>query len=252
MMMLHGKLLLGPAMHDIVVPPAVLADTTTRCLLNAVLARLPMTIEDCLTENGSVTLIVNTDSARACKLLGRTMASHYTDSRNMRVLTTYCVMHLVVIAANQVLKPLKIVNSLFCLANLLHDSKVMSRVLEAVGDYVERHLVQTVRPRDPRHREHARQVLDLLHWDDALLSADDSELRRESSRKKAWQAELDKVLDLLPYDWSSQQLLHYCPIGCCDSRATAVRKITEKFNLLFSAAPPIPAPNKWLKMYPPI
>ena len=45
-MMLHGKLLLGPALHDIVVPPAVLADTTTRCLLNAVLARLPMTIED--------------------------------------------------------------------------------------------------------------------------------------------------------------------------------------------------------------
>ena len=45
-MVLHGLLLLGSALHDIVVPPAVLADTTTRCLLNAVLARLPMTIED--------------------------------------------------------------------------------------------------------------------------------------------------------------------------------------------------------------
>ena len=63
-----------------------------------------------MTENGSVTLIVSSDSARACKLLGRALASHYTDAEHVRVLQTYCVMHLVVIAANQVLKPLKIVN----------------------------------------------------------------------------------------------------------------------------------------------
>ena len=56
---------------------------------------------------------MNIDSDRACKLLGRTLASHYTDAEHVRTIQTYCVMHLVVIAANQVLKPLKIVSSLF-------------------------------------------------------------------------------------------------------------------------------------------
>eukprot|EP00974_Lingulodinium_polyedra_P068409 6625018-Lingulodinium_polyedra.AAC.1 len=251
-MVLHASLLLGPNLHDIVAAPAILKDTSTRCILNAILDRLPLRIEDCAIADGFLTLIVNSDSARACKLLGRALAAYYNESLNIRVLQTYCVMHLVVIAANQVLKPLGIINPLFCLANLLHDSKVMSQLLDEIDERVEKHLERTVRPRDPRHKEHALQVLDLLHWDDAMLAEQHADLRRQGMGKQARQRQLNEVAQLLPYDWAAPDLLHYCPVGCCSSRSESVGKVKEAFHLLFASAPPIPAPNKWLKMYPPI
>jgi len=57
----------------------LLENTTASCLVAAVQNRLPATIEHLRAQFDSLCVIVNSDSAKACKLLGKAIVEKYKD-----------------------------------------------------------------------------------------------------------------------------------------------------------------------------
>ena len=135
---------------------------------------------------------------------------------------------------------------------LLQSSKLQDTIFKSIEQQVGEQLEQTVEPRDPRHAERARRILDLLFWDDSTIETEEGDpLARKSERKNILKADFERLIDMLPYPWDGK-LKHVCPIGCCASRQEACQKVIDCIHKIFSRTPGVPAVNKWLKIYPPI
>jgi hypothetical protein len=158
-MVVHGTVLFRGAVEQIVMPPVLLENTTSSCLVAALTARLPASINQLRAQFDTLSVIVNSDSARACKLLGRAIGDLYKHDDKVRTLNTYCMMHLVVIAVNEMLKPMRIINPLYCLTKVMQDGNLLEAVKKELESYVSIHLEQCAEPRDPLHAKYSHQVL---------------------------------------------------------------------------------------------
>jgi hypothetical protein len=77
-----------------------------------------------------------------------------------------------------------------------------------------------------------------------------SQVRHHNFQRKGIARE--QLLDACPGDWSAHLIVHYCSAACrCTSRDDAVKLVVK---LLLDAGldckPPIPAVNRWNKVYP--
>ena len=76
----------------------------------------------------------------------------------------------------------------------------------------------------------------------------------DSKRIEDRRYHFDLLLRWLPLLWCSQgALVHYCPLGCCQSRADSVQKIYGAFHAaLLSYRPKVPALSRWLGVFQPL
>ena len=110
----------------------------------------------------------------------------------------------------------------------------------------------TVVPPIPEHTAYLEAILELSEWDTEMLP--DEDLSRKSSKKSSRRlarAEFCKVLTGNP---ESGVLNHHCPLGCCPGgRDESVRRLQVAVDeLFFSSMIPIPAVNRWTKLFPAI
>ena len=48
-------------------------------------------------------------------------------------------------------------------------------------------------------------------------------------------------------------LRHWCPFGCCASKAESIERAAELIErTFFTTLPPVPSKNRWTKLYPPL
>ena len=114
-MMSHGTALVDGemAVHHIVMPPCVLQSTSASCLINAVESRLPIAMGELCKQFVHLSIIFNTDSAKSCKLVGKAYQAKYADNPCILIIPTFRLMHRVVICINEMLKPLRLVDTLY-------------------------------------------------------------------------------------------------------------------------------------------
>ena len=82
-------------------------------------------------------------------------------------------MHQVSLAISAAAGPLKVVGALFCGANVLKHGSTQHRLTDRLEKHLK-HKVDIVHAdtRHPDHISYVDKLLDLLHWDEALLSTD--------------------------------------------------------------------------------
>ena len=105
------------AIH-IVLPTAVLENTTASCLWAALWARSPWAMEQLRNMADEVIFIFNTDSAKSCLKVGRHMGEL------VPTLHAPCRMHQLCLVLVAVMKRSGLMSALFCACNLLRKKRV--------------------------------------------------------------------------------------------------------------------------------
>ena len=117
---------------------------------------------------------------------------------------------------------------------------------------------------------HIKENLVVTHtWDDTwnenysvnkalislLMHGDVQEDAGSHNAKACRMQSAQLLLQWLPELWCLQRgrMVHYCPVGCCNSFEESVLKITLAFrSVLLNYRPKVPALNRWLGLYCPL
>ena len=149
-MMTHATLLHGDCKFELIMLPTRLSKTTSKRLKRGMKARLPISFEDSAKKTRKGTVIIMSDSAKACNKLGRDIASLTEIVRaNLHVLLPHCIQHQLVICVAAAYCPLHVINPLFCAANLLHHTELVTDLKIEAKEFLERHLVQSLEEPTP-------------------------------------------------------------------------------------------------------
>ena len=107
--------------------------------------------------------------------------------------------------------------------------------------------------RSPEHAAFVDKLLDLLHWDEALLSSR-VELRRPELAKAKLNALIRDLKSFLHGRLDGKRWVHVCTFGCCEGGVEESRaRLVELISLVFlHRIPNVPALNKWTQLYPSI
>ena len=240
--------------RDIICPTTVIQDTTAETLLSALTERLPMMLD--FDKRCPYVLILNSDSAQSNIRLGK----HFMQlcQRNgFLFLQSRCQMHMACASIVQELKYLDLTSPSFCATLQLHDGARMRALRDSILRYIRTNL-RIVYERDKdweKHREEHEAIVALVlssHADKDDDSDEDAKATRPDRQKKR-RAAAAALCELLPADWSLEDIIHFCPYGCCVSFEEAVCKIFAALDaLLLSWLPRVPSLNKWTKLYQPL
>ena len=258
--MLHGKLTTVPlsvaepsVKLDVICTPSLLQSKGADTMINAILKRLPVKLSFLARKHRGLILVLMTDAAKPCDRLTRLLPKLAPATCPIVVLHAHCCMHQVSLGVGAVHKPLGVLGPLFCATNLSHKGNTWDLLRTTVHRTIRERLLITLTPPDPEHTAYMSAVLGLLEWDTDMLS--DRNLQRMSRQKHRRKAAADLLARLL--HGIGGLLFHYCPLGCClggeheSPRDESVRKIIEAFDdLFFAAMVPVPACNRWTKLYP--
>eukprot|EP00973_Karenia_brevis_P038253 5274424-Karenia_brevis.AAC.1 len=103
---------------------------------------------------------------------------------------------------------------------------------------VEQQLVISNVPPTAEQQAYSESVLNLLVWDDTWL--DNDYLTRLTASRPDFESKKRRLLTLLK-DFRGDRLTHYCPEGCCRSRAESIHKVVEAVvDCLLCCLPPVP------------
>ena len=159
-LMMHAKLLLGfqecsPKVFNLVMAPAALINTTAEAQFTGLRCRLPSSLAslDCET-----VVILNSDSAKSCKRVGRCLAKHVTEKRPLRlgpevadsdpqlamrisyVIQTFCMMHMLSVCITLMLKISGQLTPMFCATLFLHSANNMKLLKRRLKEWIRTHL----------------------------------------------------------------------------------------------------------------
>ena len=253
MLMLHftvSWLAAGAAVGRVVeyvVPPALLWTTCGMNIVSGVMERLSRYVAILKTRAPRVAVVVHSDSAKSCLrmfVLLRHMLT-ITFARQVFFLHCLCCMHLIFLAVNATHKPFAQLGPLFCATSLIHRGSIYEKFLRQVEATLNKKLrITYTDPPTPQEDEYIAAVCHLLLW-------------RQHSGQELPQEYLRSVDDfrcIFNRQLWDGCILHYCPYGCCPGgRPETLRRMMQCLtDLIFGALPPIPALNRWLKLYPPI
>ena len=187
-MMLHCVLiwhvLLGANAEILQIPcaPAVIAATTARCILAAMLQRLPMHPSQLAARASKFIVVLVSDAAKACTKVHHLLREGGRGKYG--VLLNYCAMHGLSLAINAVHKPLGVLGSLFCACNIIRRGTTFDLLWEEVSDFVQSDLEITLDKPHPDAMRRLDDILDLLEWDDPSLG--DPDLVRGRAAREKW------------------------------------------------------------------
>ena len=92
------------------------------------------------------------------------------------------------------------------------------------------------------------RLLDLLHWDEALV---DGALTRPDKAKKELNGAIAELKKFLKGPLKNKKFTHPCGFGCCSGvEETRQRLVSVLLTLFVFRRPSVPALNKWTKLFP--
>lgn len=266
--------------HQIVMPPAFVNDTTAEALYQVWQDRMPECMKTLQQDHA---IVMNSDSAKACKRLARKLASEALADTRRWFLQSWCNMHMMHCALVNMLKLTDQINGMFCSTLLVHKASNLKTLRKLIKSTVSSKLqVVYELPADAEeNRRQSRALLDMLEFANADLDYEavlpgtvyDDETGFAWQRsyeqdvtaappggKAARRAAKEQLISDLPGNWADRaSMIHYCPHGCCtpqpggSSREVAVNRITDAVCLLMLAKlPRVPALNRWTKLFQPM
>lgn len=113
--------------HDIVIPPAVVADTTATTLRACIDDRLG---RDLLrpSKGRRLGLVLSSDSAKACKAVGKRIERQVRSDPSVLVIHSFCMMHTFWAGIHNVLNKFNLINAVFCCSILAHKARYVRTV----------------------------------------------------------------------------------------------------------------------------
>ena len=279
MLMMHVDILfVGGALEgrkervSIPVPPAFLYGCDASSCLNAILTRLPLSLEQLLRRCRVLWFAMGTDSHRACLKIarhfrrkarvewrerpsgGRTFVGlFFTHGR--------CMQHILGNIVGDLLRLLGVLSPMFCGCCLLQKGGTKRHLKKIVHRQVDDIDIDVVNDAPPEHEaylralmrqmDHADDDLNALIYDQRLHVGD----RAEGRRKRA--AARDRLSRNLAHsDINAQgritKLRHGCKLGCHPSRQEAVKEIKADLDeVQLDVCIGVPAINRWLKLHKP-
>lgn len=252
----HGNLRIAPLdgtqasiVSDIVLPLLALASKTSNCMMYTLCLLLGNFLQ-ALNEGARIfALIVNSDFASTNRLLFRQILTHFKPALGLHA---RCFMHQIALACGVAAKALRLIGPLFCGSTLLHYGDAQEHLSRALEQWLSGRKAVAIVYTDERTdaaKTYWERLLDLLHWDEALLSTE--ALRRSPLGRKKLDNLIEQLGHFLHGDISSRQWAHFCPHGCCRSLSDTKSKLLEILQALFlHHAPPVPALNRWTQLYP--
>ena len=92
------------------------------------------------------------------------------------------------------------------------------------------------------------RLLDLLHWDEALV---DGRLTRPDKANKEHNDAIAELKKFLKGPLKNKKFTHPCTFGCCSGvEETRKRLVSVLLTLFVFRRPTVPALNKWTKLFP--
>lgn len=94
--------------------------------------------------------------------------------------------------------------------------------------------------------KYAKAVTDLMHW-----HVEDEDAVRVAAAQFRLEKSLTALRQFLTGPWNSNKMVHHCPLGCCSSIEESRQKLVDLLlDVLVCRLPPIPACNRWTKLFP--
>jgi hypothetical protein len=235
---------------DLICAPSILKSTSAQCMANAINKRLPRPLMKLAQDRGGLICVLMSDAAKSCRKLARIL--HLFGSVNAPIVALHilCSMHQVSLGVNATHRPLQVLGPLFCATNILHHGHTWDVLRQTVHRTVRERLQITLTPPRPEHSSMLTATLDLLEWDTDMILEDD--LLRHSTRKAQRSKARQELVVMLTGDPRSGDLVHYCPLGCCpEGKLQSIARVLDALDeLFFSTMVPIPALNRWTKLFP--
>ena len=228
---------------DIFMPPVVLPSTTAAALNAALKARLPVPLDDLAARARDFTLVMNTDSARACKLLARQLAMEHV------VLHAPCLMHQLCICLVAVLRLSGVMSAMFCATLTLHRKRVQTLLRRELAHQLQDMECTFASPADDAELQHIADMFLLMEQVIASGAADQDspDAGQSTKRMKA----LRRLAGFFAGGSRGSRVRHHCPLGCHLTKADAIQDLCGLIDEVWLNHPPcIPAWNKWTKIWP--
>ena len=130
----------------------------------------------------------------------------------------------------------------------------MGKIRDAVRAVVAEKLRIHFQPLDPKHAARNKQIIELVCAAEEERSRSAENAIGPDDRAERFKA-MDKLVRICPGDWSDTTGVDFVSSleDSCNSRDDAVDLVSETFIQAFlSCRPPIPALNRWNRVYPPL
>ena len=160
-------------------PMAALSSKSGACHMQALQTFFEPLFGPVRAGSGGSTLILTSDGAKANRLLFRHMLGAFPAALGLH---GKCHMHQTALAVGAAAGPLKVIGPVFCGAKVLHHGSTQQNLADLLARHLRGKVDFTVEDtRSPEHIQYVNKLLDLLHWDESMLSAE--ELRRPAVAK---------------------------------------------------------------------
>lgn len=194
----------------------------------------------------SWTLLLASDWAKSNRKLFREMVATL---KAPTAIHCKCIMHMVALSIAAAAVRLQVVGPVFCGSILIHSGSTQERLASLVERivYEPGGLEVLVDPiLSDRERARIDRLLDLLHWDESMLSG--GGLSRTSERKHRLQEQLNELKKFL---CGRRSFAHVCPFQCCKNSLESKQRLVSILHQIFVfRAPTTPALNRWTQLYP--
>jgi len=238
---------MGKAIH-FALPMAALSAKTGDCQMQALVQYVGPLLEEIKRGSTDTALTLTTDWAKANRLLFRKLVRRL----GMRLaLHSKCNMHQTALGIGAAVGPLKVVGALFCGANVLQHGSTQQRLALKLEQHLRNNVDIVVEDtRSPEHITFVDGLLDLLHWDEALLSS--APFKRPAIAKEKLESLINDLKTFLHAPLDQRRWVHFCSFGCCSGGPEESKaRLVELLSLLFiNRIPGTPALNKWTQLYP--
>ena len=249
-MVTHATLTLcsqaGVEVLPITMAPAVLSDTRASTIWQAISDKFPVRLASIREKTGVLVIVMCSDSAKACHSVYRILAATRQACQAWS-LHAVCMLHQLSLSVNACFSPLNIIGPIFCGSTLLRKSSVQESLSKQLDDFIAANLeIEAFAPPLQRDQEYAAAVMKLLEW--TRIEGDAVQV---SSARFRLRRSLAALCKFLTGPWDGERLVHHCPLGCCRDEAESRQKLRDLFDdVLLCRLPPVPACNRWTKLYP--
>ena len=167
------------------------------------------------------------------------------------MIQVFCMMHVLFLCINAEHKNWDVVGPLFCGTALMHRGPVYDAFMRSVERELGRRLHLTQEQPSAADVAYQTALAKLLMWESSWSTWFSAEAPRK--RTQRYQRAVAEFVVLFTHlVTSGGKILHYCPFGCCPGgKPETVRRMLEcLMDLFLGKLPPVPALNRWVKLFP--
>ena len=127
-----------------------------------------------------IVCIATCDAAKTNRVVFRRMLTCFKEAVVLGIIDL-CMMHQVSLSVGGAIAPVRLLGPVFCGSNLLRQGQTQTTLVKLLHAHIDRHLECTLTDSaSTEDRAQRDRILDLLHWDECMLSGG---LTRQSKQR---------------------------------------------------------------------